>query len=355
MSTSSGATRGARRDARPIGQSSPDLLAAAADHSLIGRDGGYLKVMPYTGEVLPADPEEFAKTGPYVSPAPIKPRSARPRQMPAQPPFPDEVERTDPIACSPSRVRFTYRMRSPVPAVPGSDRMARSCWNSLGKCRTGAQSADLMLALRMANRHGLIAGATGTGKTISLQVLAGGFAKAGRTGLPGGRQRRSLPASARWAATARRQKSAPRRWDLNDWQGIRFPVVYWGSVRPAGPPDPHHDFRKWGRCCANLLELNDVQEGALNIAFRLADEQGLLLLDLKDLRAMLSYVADNATEISGKYGNVAKPRWAPFSASCWCWKTRAATGSSGEPAGSQRFDAGRARAMPSSTCWPPTS
>ena len=62
-----------------------------------------------------------------------------------------------------------------------------------------------------------------------------------------------------------------------------------GTFRPAGPPDPHHGLARWARCCsARLLDLNDTQEGVLNVVFRYADEQGLLLLDLEDLQAMLA-------------------------------------------------------------------
>ena len=176
----------------------------------------------------------------------------------------------------------------------------------LGKCRTGPQSADLTLALRMANRHGLIAGATGTGKTISLQVLAEGFAKAGvpvfLADVKG-----DLSGISQVGGDSPKAKERAETLGLKDWQGDSFPVVYWDLFGQQGHPIRTTISEMGPLLLANLLELNDVQEGALNIAFRLADEQGLLLLDLKDLRAMLSYVADNATEISGKYGNVAKP------------------------------------------------
>src|SRR5689334_17200460 len=172
--------------------------------------------------------------------------------------------------------------------------------------RDPAAGKDLGLSLRMANRHGLIAGATGTGKTISLQVLAEGFA---RNGVPVflADVKGDLSGISQVGGDHPKAKERADTLGLKDWQGDSFPVVYWDLFGQQGHPIRTTVSEMGPLLLANLLELNDVQEGALNIAFRLADEQGLLLLDLKDLRAILQHIGENASEISTKYGNVAKP------------------------------------------------
>jgi DNA helicase HerA-like ATPase len=172
--------------------------------------------------------------------------------------------------------------------------------------RDPAAGKDLGLALRMANRHGLIAGATGTGKTISLQVLAEGFA---RNGVPVfmADVKGDLSGISQIGGDNPKAKERAAALGLKEWQGDSFPVVYWDLFGSQGHPIRTTVSEMGPLLLSNLLELNDVQEGALNIAFRLADEQGLLLLDLKDLRAILQHIGENASEISTKYGNVAKP------------------------------------------------
>jgi DNA helicase HerA-like ATPase len=158
----------------------------------------------------------------------------------------------------------------------------------------------------MANRHGLIAGATGTGKTISLQVLAEGFA---RNGVPVfmADVKGDLSGISQVGGDNPKAKERASALGLKEWQGDSFPVLYWDLFGQQGHPVRTTVSEMGPLLLSNLLELNDVQEGALNIAFRLADEQGLLLLDLKDLRAILQHIGENASEISTKYGNVAKP------------------------------------------------
>jgi DNA helicase HerA-like ATPase len=172
--------------------------------------------------------------------------------------------------------------------------------------RDPAAGKDLGLALRMANRHGLIAGATGTGKTISLQVLAEGFA---RNGVPVfmADVKGDLSGISQIGGDNPKAKERAAALGLKEWQGDSFPVVYWDLFGSQGHPIRTTVSEMGPLLLSNLLELNEVQEGALNIAFRLADEQGLLLLDLKDLRAILQHIGENASEISTKYGNVAKP------------------------------------------------
>ena len=201
----------------------------------------------------------------------------------------------------------------------------------IGKGQSAPGPADLTLALRMANRHGLIAGATGTGKTVSLQVLAEGFAKAGvpvfMADVKGDLSGISQVGGDNPKAKERAEKLA-----LKDWQGDSFPVVYWDLFGQQGHPIRTTISEMGPLLLSNLLELNDVQEGALNIAFRLADEQGLLLLDLKDLRAMLSYLADNAAEISTRYGNVAKPTIGAIQRRLLVLENQGGGGFFGEPA-----------------------
>jgi DNA helicase HerA-like ATPase len=172
--------------------------------------------------------------------------------------------------------------------------------------RDPAAGKELGLALRMANRHGLIAGATGTGKTISLQVLAEGFA---RNGVPVflADVKGDLSGISQVGGDHPKAQERAAALGLKDWQGDSFPVIYWDLFGQQGHPIRTTVSEMGPLLLSNLLELNDVQEGALNIAFRLADEQGMLLLDLKDLRAMLQHIGDNAAEISTRYGNVAKP------------------------------------------------
>ncbi|WP_237480006.1 helicase HerA-like domain-containing protein [Lichenibacterium dinghuense] len=159
------------------------------------------------------------------------------------------------------------------------------------------------LLLAMANRHGLITGATGTGKTVTLQLLAEGFSRAGvpvfaadvKGDLAGlakpGAGRRAVAERAKLVGLPYAPEAAPTVfWDLYGEQGspIRATVAEMGPL-----------------LMSRMLELNDTQTGVLNVLFRVADERGLLLLDLKDLRAVLGYVADYAAELTTQYGNVA--------------------------------------------------
>ncbi|SDD75044.1 hypothetical protein SAMN05421538_102344 [Paracoccus isoporae] len=162
------------------------------------------------------------------------------------------------------------------------------------------------LLMKYANRHGLIAGATGTGKTVTLQILAeslsqigvpvfladvkgdlAGLAKTGSTGA------KLHEAFAKRAATI--------GLDL-DYQS--YPVTFWDVFGEKGHPVRTTPAEMGPLLLSRLLSLTDVQEGVLNIAFRVADEQGLALLDLKDLQAMLVWVGQNASELSLTYGNV---------------------------------------------------
>jgi DNA helicase HerA-like ATPase len=197
--------------------------------------------------------------------------------------------------------------------------------------RDPAAGKDLGLALRMANRHGLVAGATGTGKTISLQVLAEGFA---RNGVPVfmADVKGDLSGISQVGGDHPKAKERAAALGLKDWQGDSFPVIYWDLFGQQGHPIRTTVSEMGPLLLANLLELNEVQEGALNIAFRLADEQGLLLLDLKDLRAILQHIGENAPEISTRYGNVAKPTIGAIQRQLLVLENQGADGFFGEPA-----------------------
>jgi DNA helicase HerA-like ATPase len=153
------------------------------------------------------------------------------------------------------------------------------------------------------NRHGLITGATGTGKTVTLQILAEGFSRIGvpvfladvKSDLAG----LSQPITPHPKIDERLEKIG-----IADYRPDGWPVVFWDLFGDSGHPIRTTISEMGPLLLANLLELNDTQEGILNIAFRIADEEGLLLLDLEDLRALLQFVAENAKTISGRYGNV---------------------------------------------------
>jgi DNA helicase HerA-like ATPase len=174
-----------------------------------------------------------------------------------------------------------------------------------GEIWLGRGTRDVSLQLAMANRHGLIAGATGTGKTVSLQVLAEGFSRAGvpvfLADVKGDLGGLSQAGGDHPKALERAAKLA-----IADYAGSACPVIYWDLFGRQGHPIRTTISEMGPLLLSNLMELSEAQEGVLNIAFRVADEQGLLLLDLKDLRAMLAFLAENAGELAVRYGNVTK-------------------------------------------------
>jgi DNA double-strand break repair helicase HerA and related ATPase len=167
-----------------------------------------------------------------------------------------------------------------------------------------AQSKEQIFLLpKMANRHGLIAGATGTGKTVTLQTLAENFSARGvpvfMADVKGDLAGMSQPGG-------NNPKVLERAKDLklDDFKGEAYPVVFWDVFGEQGHPVRATVSEMGPLLLARLLELNDTQEGVLNIVFKIADDNGLLLLDLKDLRSMLQHVADNAARFKTEYGNV---------------------------------------------------
>jgi DNA helicase HerA-like ATPase len=164
----------------------------------------------------------------------------------------------------------------------------------------GAEQKFLLPAF--GNRHGLITGATGTGKTVTLQILAEGFSAIGvpvfLADVKGDLSGLTQPISPHPKVDERVAAIGIENFTPGGW-----PVVFWDVFGKLGHPVRTTVSEMGPLLLANLLELNDTQEGVLNIAFRVADEQGLLLLDLKDLRALLQFVAENAKQISAQYGN----------------------------------------------------
>ena len=179
-----------------------------------------------------------------------------------------------------------------------------------GKIFVGKGGGEAWLALGLANRHGLVTGATGTGKTVSLQVLAEGFSRAGVPVFAADIKGDLSGIAARGEAKPDFVKRAK---DLGfDYTPDQFPVVFWDLFGQDGHPIRATVFEMGPLLVSRMLELNDVQEGIINIAFRFADDDPELgqadangLVDLKDLRELLAYLSKNAKEISARYGNVA--------------------------------------------------
>lgn len=162
------------------------------------------------------------------------------------------------------------------------------------------------LLLKYGNRHGLIAGATGTGKTVTLQILAEGFSAAGVPVFMADVKGDLSGLAASGSSTQKLHDAFMKRSATIglDLQYRAFPVTFWDMFGEQGHPIRATVAEMGPLLLSRLLELSEPQEGVLNVAFRLADEQALALLDLKDLQALLGYVAEHATEISGQYGLV---------------------------------------------------
>ena len=170
----------------------------------------------------------------------------------------------------------------------------------------GKGDREVYLLGKYANRHGLIAGATGTGKSVSLMVLAEGFS---RLGVP------VFLADVKGDLAGLSQPGQPGdklqdrldRLGVTDWAAQASPVVFWDVYGQSGHPVRTTISEMGSTLLARVLELNDTQEGVLTVAFKVADDNGLLLLDLDDLRSMLVFVAENAKAVSARYGLVSTP------------------------------------------------
>ncbi|MFN3209595.1 MAG: helicase HerA-like domain-containing protein [Roseovarius sp.] len=165
------------------------------------------------------------------------------------------------------------------------------------------------LSLKYANRHGLIAGATGTGKTVTLQILAEGFSAAGvpvflsdvKGDLSGLAAAGSADFKLHEAFTSRAETIG-----FDDYTYASFPVTFWDLFGEQGHPVRATVAEMGPLLLSRLMQLTEAQEGVMNIAFRVADEQGLPLLDLKDLQALLVWVGENSGDLSLRYGNVSR-------------------------------------------------
>ena len=163
--------------------------------------------------------------------------------------------------------------------------------------------SELCLLPHMANRHGLIAGATGTGKTVTLQVLAEGFSQLGVPVFMADVKGDLSGISQAGTATPKIQERL-RELKLENFTFSGCPVTFWDVFGEEGHPVRATISEMGPLLLARLLQLNDTQAGVLSLVFRIADENGLLLLDLKDLRAMLQYVGENASAFTTEYGNI---------------------------------------------------
>ena len=203
----------------------------------------------------------------------------------------------------------------------------------------GEQPAWLTLGL--ANRHGLVTGATGTGKTVTLQVMAEGFARAGvpvfAADIKGDLSGISEVGEAKDFIVKRATEMGLA------FQPDQFSTVFWDVFGEQGHPVRATVTEMGPLLLSRMLDLNDVQEGVLNVAFRVADENGLALIDMKDLRSLLDAIVPPparrppmATRTRWRRSarrrrpsaTSPRPRSEPSSASFWCWRTRARANSS---------------------------
>ncbi|MBI2713159.1 MAG: DUF853 family protein [Rhizobiales bacterium] len=217
--------------------------------------------------------------------------------------------------------------KAPTKASP---KAAPATANPKGGIVVGKSTKYEVLDLKFGNRHGLVTGATGTGKTVTLQVLAEGFAQAGvpvfAADIKGDLSGVSAAGEAKDAFVKRAQAMGL------PYQPDQFTTVFWDVFGSQGHPIRATMSEMGPLLLSRLLQLNDTQEGVLNIAFRVADEQGLALLDLKDLRAMLNLVAENAAELQKVYGNVSAATVGTIQRQLLVLENQGATSFFGEPA-----------------------
>lgn len=175
-----------------------------------------------------------------------------------------------------------------------------------GKIYLGTSVKPEYLNLKLANRHGLITGATGTGKTVTLQILAEGFSNAGVpvfcSDIKGDLSGIAAPGEEKDFLTKRANEIG----FADEYELGQFPAVFWDLFGNQGHPIRATVTELGPLLLSRLMDLTDAQEGVLNIAFKIADDEGMLLLDLKDIRALLSHVGENAKELTSSYGNISR-------------------------------------------------
>ncbi len=190
------------------------------------------------------------------------------------------------------------------------------------------EGKELYLLPKMANRHGLIAGATGTGKTITMKVMAESFSD---LGVPVFFSDVKGDLTGMLSPGTGMDVRAKEKFDIDDFQQKGYPTRFWDIFGEAGHPVRVTVSDMGPTLLARLLNLTDVQEGVLNIVFKVADDQGLLLLDMKDLRAMLKYVSDNQAEYTALYGNVASSSVGAIQRALLTFEQEGGEGVFGEP------------------------
>src|SRR5215203_4723434 len=199
-----------------------------------------------------------------------------------------------------------------------------------GAIFVGKGETTALLSLAFSNRHGLVTGATGTGKTVTLQVLAEGLSRAGvpvfAADIKGDLSGISVVGEAKDALVSRAKGLG------FDYEPDEFPAVFWDVFGAQGHPVRATILEMGPLLLSRMMDLNDVQEGVLNIALRVADEQHLPLIDLKDMRAMLASVAEHADELTTQYGNVSKATIGTIQRQLLVLENQGATKFFGEPA-----------------------
>jgi DNA helicase HerA-like ATPase len=199
----------------------------------------------------------------------------------------------------------------------------------------GGNGERQMLSLARANRHGLIAGATGTGKTVTLQGIAESFSAAGVpvfvADVKGDLSGIAMPGSPTFKHAASLESRAVEL-GITDYAYSDNPVIFWDLFGEQGHPIRTTISEMGPLLLSRLLDLNETQEGVLQIIFRYADENGLLLLDFADLQAVLQFASENATELSGKYGNVTRPSVGAIQRQLLSFEAQGAGNFFGEPA-----------------------
>ena len=190
------------------------------------------------------------------------------------------------------------------------------------------------LLLKYGNRHGLVAGATGTGKTVTLQVLAEDFSSAGVPVFAADVKGDLSGVAVAGSATHKLHEAFASRAKTIGYELVyeQFPITFWDVFGDQGHPIRATVQEMGPLLLSRMLELSDPQEGVLNVAFRLADEEQLPLLDLKDLRALLVFIAENASEIGKRYGLVAESSIGAIQRQLLILENQGATSMFGEPA-----------------------
>lgn len=192
--------------------------------------------------------------------------------------------------------------------------------------------ASVSLEPRYGNRHGMIAGATGTGKSVSLMVLAEGFSRLGVPCFLADAKGDLAGLALAACEPGDKLKARLARLKLADWKPQANPVIFWDLYGKLGHPVRATVSEMGPALLGRVLDLNDTQQGVLEVIFRAADDQGLLLLDLADLRALLVFAADHAKALSAQYGLIATASIAAIQRALLQLESDGANAFFGEPA-----------------------